>query len=355
MLVVAVFVLLYGPAVSKVSNVDATHMKSTFQDAPAQMTSRRLDLVGTPPQGMRAEPSSTEALLLGKDMGMRAHTQRDTETPHVPSRIFYINLGKSTDRRAHMEMALSGFPGHVERVPAVSASEVNRPPFSNYMRVNGLDSHLGSKTKAVQAKTASCWLSHVLLWERLQSELEPQDTALVMEDDVKFPENWTRALPETMRDAPDGWDALKVCGWGHYRQADVVDDNWAVPRWPFYEDGRMLYAGSCGYIVSGSGLPRLLKRVLGQEIKDIDVAMMLPEEGTVATTGLAIYEQRPGRRLLSTGGFGSTIREWGEQYSDYNSIDMGTTASGSVTVTKVVGIFFYVSGKLHSVDRDGRR
>ncbi|CAE8587333.1 unnamed protein product [Polarella glacialis] len=261
-------------------------------------------------------------------MYMQAHTHRDTETPQVPPRIFYINLDKSTDRRAHMEMALLGFPGHVERVPAVSASEVNRPPFFNYMRVNGLDSHLRSKTKAVQAKTASCWLSHVLLWERLQSELEPQDTAFIMEDDVQFPENWTQALPETMRDAPDGWDALKVCGWGYYRQADVVDDNWAVPRWPFYENGRMLYAGSCGYIVSGSGLPRLLKRVLGQEIKDIDVAMMLPEEGTVATTGLAIYEQRPGRRLLWTGGFGSTIREWGEQYSDYDPFTTDTDKSG---------------------------
>ncbi|CAE8731399.1 unnamed protein product, partial [Polarella glacialis] len=71
MSVVAVFVLMYGPAVSKVNNVDATQMKSTFQDAPAQMTSRRLDLVGTPPQ----------ALLLGKDMDMQAHTHRDTETP----------------------------------------------------------------------------------------------------------------------------------------------------------------------------------------------------------------------------------------------------------------------------------
>lgn len=228
------------------------------------------------------------------------------ETRSTPRRVFYINLDASKDRRVHMESSLSDFAGTVERVPAVALGDVGRMPYAGYVERQGVDDNLQRLRSKSGRKTAACWLSHVMLWERLQKELAPLETALILEDDVQFPDGWTQRLPDAVRGAPKGWDLLKVCGWGRHRAADSVDGNWSVPRWPIWENG-FLYTGSCGYIVSGASLANVLKRTLSQAVKDIDVAMMLPAPGDAGVT-YAVYELKPGHRLLETGGFSSTIR-----------------------------------------------
>lgn len=209
-----------------------------------------------------------------------------------------------------MEHALSEFPGRVERVPAVTVCQLEDANFSRYLANPGVEDRLAGMSD-VDQKTVSCWLSHVTLWERLRTELRPDETALILEDDVQFSPQWAQDLIQTVHSAPAGWHTLKVCGWGHDREEDAVDDTWTVPRWPMWENGHFLYTGTCGYIVAGSTLPVLLRHVLNQPIKDIDVAMMLPQKAEVNTSAFAIYEQRPGHRLLHTGGFSSTIRASG--------------------------------------------
>lgn len=227
----------------------------------------------------------------------------------VLKRVFYINLDSSTDRRDHMEHALSGFPGAVKRVPAVKVNELDREPLAPFVTQQGLDDSLKGKYSELVRKTIACWMSHVTLWQSLEKDLEPEERVLILEDDVQFPANWVDNVSETLAGAPAGWDLLKVCGWGQHRSADVVNENWAVPRWPALEEGRHMYMGSCGYIISGSSVSRALKHVLSQPIKDIDVAMMLPAKTDSTVENFAVFEQIPGRRLLGTGGFGSIVHE----------------------------------------------
>lgn len=127
--------------------------------------------------------------------------------------------------------------------------------------------------------TVGCWLSHTTLLERLTNTLQAHEHAVILEDDVIFPEDWSDKLENAISTAPADWDVLKVCGWGAQREEDAVNEHWMLARGPFvssYQDPNAIfhYAGSCGYVVSGRSVGRVVQHLKHQEITDYDSALL---------------------------------------------------------------------------------
>eukprot|EP00929_Paragymnodinium_shiwhaense_P017615 TRINITY_DN12709_c0_g2_i1.p1 TRINITY_DN12709_c0_g2~~TRINITY_DN12709_c0_g2_i1.p1 ORF type:complete len:290 (-),score=12.66 TRINITY_DN12709_c0_g2_i1:122-991(-) len=279
----------------------------------------------------------TPAVLVASYVALTTGVTADAVSPGVPAHIYYINLESSRDRARHMVDALSNFPGRVERFPAIGLQDLEQ--HSHRIQRQGLDESLkrmGAHTPAA-LKTVGCWLSHVVLWEMLQRQLTEDEAALILEDDVQFPPRWYEKLAGIVSAAPENWTVLKVCGWGHDRPSDAIDDQWSRARWPVHEDGEWKYTGTCGYIVRRSHLHRLLSHVRNQPIKDIDVAMMMPERWNMhLDTDYSIFEQRPHRRLLQTGGFVSTIRGPDDTHDYGHVVKLAATPIRATSITSVV-------------------
>ena len=84
------------------------------------------------------------------------------------ARAFIINLDRSKDRRVHMEQGLANLPGAVQRVAAATYDDLHRAPYAAFVERQGLDANLNQLRSKTTRKVAATWLSHVVLWERLQ-------------------------------------------------------------------------------------------------------------------------------------------------------------------------------------------
>jgi GR25 family glycosyltransferase involved in LPS biosynthesis len=104
--------------------------------------------------------------------------------------------------------------------------------------------------------------------------LDTSQVALILEDDADVPANLSSTIPSVLETAPHGWDVLKICAWGDTREADRYDDNWYRVRGSLFEaNGGILYGGTCGYMVSGASVKRVLQHLHHQPITDMDAAL----------------------------------------------------------------------------------
>jgi len=284
-------------------------------------------------QGQDGECSSVTAASLLQKASRRSPPPEDSQDNKatLPDLVFYINMAESTDRRQHMEDALAGYPGQVQRVGAITPAEI--PNYMSYYK-GKLADHFMWKVVANQSSDldviVSIYLSHVLLWERLQHQLASSQTALILEDDVEFPDGWKERLRDVVSTAPKDWTVLKVCGHGYARASDMVDAHWAVPRRPgtmlpeeftgtvLFDDSELdptgragFYRGTCGYLVRGSTISSLLSKVRTTPVEDIDVVLLEPERDVAesaththtekASPACKVYELLPGERVFTTG------------------------------------------------------
>lgn len=194
-------------------------------------------------------------------------------------KAFYISLNSSTTRRGTTEKALNAFPGEVQRVWAISVEQVHE--HETYVDKQGISENILKKPSSTERNaTIGCWLSHTKLLERLATELEAENFAIILEDDVDFPEDWSKKVETTISTAPEDWDVLKVCGWGSQREEDAVNENWVLARGPFAlpnyfaPKAEFFYAGSCGYVVSGRTIKRVVQHLHHQAIADFDQALL---------------------------------------------------------------------------------
>jgi GR25 family glycosyltransferase involved in LPS biosynthesis len=229
------------------------------------------------------------------------------------SKVFYINLDDSTTRRTHMEKELAIFTGgnfkpktKVERVPAISREQVSN--YESLVDQLGISENILAKEDLAEIKaTVGCWLSHTTLLERLTNTLQAHEHAVILEDDVIFPEDWSYKLENVISTAPGDWDVLKVCGWGAQREKDAVDERWMLARGPFvssYKDPNAVfhYAGSCGYVVSGRSVGRVVQHLKHQEITDYDSALLSDASRShpIQTYSMKEHLLRPSHDATST-------------------------------------------------------
>lgn len=119
-----------------------------------------------------------------------------------PCPIFLINLDRDPDRLACMAAALAQLGLGFTRVPAVlglAMPEWVKPYF--------LDS-AGAIASKLRVGEVGCYASHLVVARRMVAEAIP--AALVFEDDLEFPEDFTGLIAEALRLAPAGWDIIRL-------------------------------------------------------------------------------------------------------------------------------------------------
>ncbi|MBK4217806.1 glycosyltransferase family 25 protein [Paracoccus caeni] len=125
------------------------------------------------------------------------------ESPKTDSlKIYLINLDRAEERLAHMQTKLAEAGLDHERVAAVDGATLTlpHPDFDAraYRYLHG--------RRAIPAELG-CYFSHVECARRL---LESKAShALILEDDVTFPEDFRRLLANALENAED-WDILRL-------------------------------------------------------------------------------------------------------------------------------------------------
>jgi len=240
---------------------------------------------------------------------------------------YYINMESSVRRRLLMEQEFLRSSFSAERFPAVDMMRVASGEFdAKYVIPQGLNQRLlGRLSSEEQNKTVACYISHMELLMQAQRELAEDDIVLIMEDDVLFPESFSALTLRTIALAPPDWVVLKLSNWGHFRDEDLASSGdigggeisfykllhpWEVPRVPglkqkpgLIRNQKYKYnlAGTSGYVVKVSSIPRLLSHMQRQPINDADAMMFSDGE-------FPSFAIRPQILCLRDDSINSTIR-----------------------------------------------
>ena len=84
-------------------------------------------------------------------------------------------------------------------------------------------------------KHASLCLNHWFLWQRILSESHSVvvgDYSIILEDDVRFTDNWYSKYAKAIEDVPEDWDILFLgsCHARSYPVGHIVGDIWKVEK-----------------------------------------------------------------------------------------------------------------------------
>jgi GR25 family glycosyltransferase involved in LPS biosynthesis len=98
-------------------------------------------------------------------------------------------------------------------------------------------------------KHIGCWLSHYMIWQALT--IAAGDVFMILEDDVKFCDDWHIRLNQAMKDVPDDFDVLFIgsCCCEDKPKTQINGEVWEV-KWPFCNHA---------YVVARKALPIMLE------------------------------------------------------------------------------------------------
>jgi hypothetical protein len=239
-----------------------------------------------------------------------------TETTDFPARagltkVFYINLDSSRDRREFMESQLNKSSVPFERFPAVDAQEIRDGKWDKYYIRNNIT--VCDRYRDKWGGTA-CAVSHRLLWEKIAAE-DPGGTGLylALEDDVLLPEGWEHMVSESVKVVPDDWTVVKLALWGSVDCNVMVNEFVALdtspvwtktPHGPFKDtSGTYWFAGSSANLVSPISIPTMLDSI--QWSRSCGSDWNVQSDGAHPPTFWLIPSSRPG-----CGGNLEAIRCW---------------------------------------------
>ena len=122
--------------------------------------------------------------------------------PAVIPPIFLINLDRDPDRLAFMAAAISRLGLTFERIPAVYGLEMPawiKPYFLNAR---------GEIASGLRRGEVGCYASHLVVARRMVEGQIP--AALVFEDDLELPEDFSALIVAALQHLPEGWDILRL-------------------------------------------------------------------------------------------------------------------------------------------------
>ena len=162
--------------------------------------------------------------------------------------IYWINLDRSTDRRAHMEKMLK--EPTFNRIPnqRIVAFDGKKSSHKVFAKLNIL-----SAKKQTNVEYA-CLLSHM---EAIRTFDESKNKfGLIFEDDatLEFQKYWTKTTKEIMNKAPTDWEVIMLC----YIYKDSSDPfyNWETTKTD-YDKGTNYYSG-LAYIINKKGSAKIM-------------------------------------------------------------------------------------------------
>ncbi len=168
--------------------------------------------------------------------------------------VFVINLPQELERRRHMEAELARVGLTAEFVPGVDGSRLREEDWRRYdketsLQVYGVDMLAGE---------IGCYLSHYRLLQRMLDE--NLDVALILEDDVRFEDDFPDVLAALMQ-APRDWLLVRLstsrrtsADWAANRGRAVAQ---LTPRYRLLRLGTHVL-GAGAYLVTRAGAQRLV-------------------------------------------------------------------------------------------------
>jgi len=164
-------------------------------------------------------------------------------TSHLISTRFSAGLDKTHEHLDEREVRFKLFYGLDHEVSGICHT----------LHPYDLDDH--ATHRHLLPKTINIHLSHYMLWAALNVLSEtPYTGHLIMEQDVRFEEDWAESLGAVLEFLPDDWDLLYLgsCNCRHFAGPDSLLGGglYSVP------------SASClhAYVVRGKALPVLLER-----------------------------------------------------------------------------------------------
>ena len=129
-------------------------------------------------------------------------------------KTFYINLEKSTDRKKNLELQLSN-----NNIQANRFNAVNGKKLEDYS--NDVKTYINKKgdwwDKAPLETQIGVALSHFKIFERVSNDpnLDINDNVMILEDDVKIPDNFWEEIEPIKNQIPNDFDMLLLgSNWG---------------------------------------------------------------------------------------------------------------------------------------------
>lgn len=163
--------------------------------------------------------------------------------------VYWINLDRSTDRRASMEEILkdevfNGIPN--ERIKA----------YDGKMDPESVFKKLIVDVKKQTDSEYACFLSHL---EAIRTFNESSyNVGLIFEDDVnlEFKKHWKKSVQEIMDNAPSDWDVMLLNYVYYNNKEDIMFKTW--DNNPDYDKAIGNYYSSLAYLINKSGSEKIL-------------------------------------------------------------------------------------------------
>jgi glycosyl transferase family 25 len=201
--------------------------------------------------------------------------------------IFLINLDRSHERLALMQVQGSGLGLNFERVPAIDGTK----QLPGWMVAQFLDD-CGRARGGLSEGEVGCYASHLVVFSKIvERRLK---AAIVLEDDAVLDQDFERLACAAMCAAPAGWDCIHL------------STDFKKPAFPVVDLGlgrslvryKRLPVNSLGYVVSRAGAAKLL--AARQRLRPFDLEFRLAWQ-----TGLEMFGTYPAlahtnRRLETT-------------------------------------------------------
>lgn len=159
----------------------------------------------------------------------------------IPYKIYYINLDRSTDRRAFMEDQFEKYNATYQRVSAIDGNTLD---MSKY------------KHKNLHKYELACSLSHYKAIKMAYDE--GNEHALIMEDDCHFGvvKLWKESMTDMLKDAPKDWEIIQLF-------TTYVNSR----KYSFTS----LCSGAICYLINRKGMGKIISRFTQYEIDGADV------------------------------------------------------------------------------------
>jgi glycosyl transferase, family 25 len=169
-------------------------------------------------------------------------------------KVFLINLDRSPDRLAHMQVQARVAGIEFERVPGIDGRTMVEPflgnTFASYMSPG----------------ERGCYASHLLCCQKIIEEGLPY--AMILEDDAVLEERTTEIIVNAVKIAPKNWDFIHLSG--ITRHATQTVGSVGGGRELVYFSRRPPYLAT-GYLMSAAGALKFLAPLHREVPNDIDV------------------------------------------------------------------------------------
>lgn len=160
--------------------------------------------------------------------------------------VFVINLDKDTEKMKRMDTTLRDLDIQYERVPGVNGKELS------------VEERTERSTKLCDTlctnSTIGCASSHISVWKHVVKQR--YSSALILEDDVVFTDDFKQVVEKAFKQLPDNWDIMYLgfldAGYDALDYSEKVSPNLRIPKH---------CSGSHAYAVSARGAKKLCKLI----------------------------------------------------------------------------------------------